>query len=109
VNFLIDNQLPAALARFLVEREENALHVLDLGMDEASDIQLWGYAIQHSMILISKDEDFFHLANRSGDTGRLLWVRLGNCRNHALIGAFEQKISVVLTAYQQGHRIVEIR
>lgn len=30
--------------------------------------------------MISKDEDLLFLANRPGDKGRLVWVRLGDCR-----------------------------
>ena len=35
-------------------------------------------AIAENRIEISKDEDFFILATRPGDFGRLLWLRVGN-------------------------------
>lgn len=37
MTFLIDNQLPQALARLFVSHGHKAEHVLDLGMDEAND------------------------------------------------------------------------
>ena len=38
-------------------------------MDEASDLEIWNYAAAGNWIVVSKDEDFLHLANREGDSG----------------------------------------
>ena len=45
MNFLVDNQLPAALSRFLTTCGQRS----------------WDYAKTHGLIVVSKDEDFFHL------------------------------------------------
>ena len=37
MKFLVDNQLPIALARWLASRGDECQHVLDLGMESASD------------------------------------------------------------------------
>jgi predicted nuclease of predicted toxin-antitoxin system len=58
---------------------------------------------------VSKDEDFVPLVNRSGDTGRLIWVRLGNCRNKVLIAAFDRIHDDLFRAIESGQRIVEVR
>ena len=62
-------------------------------MDEASDIEIWNYAADRNWIVVSKDEDFLHLANRQHDTGKLLWVRIGNCRKQTLLQAFDKELS----------------
>ena len=51
------------------------MHVFDAGLAAATDVEIWNRASAEDRIVISKDEDFFHLANRVGDTGRLLWIR----------------------------------
>jgi predicted nuclease of predicted toxin-antitoxin system len=109
VNFLVDNQLPEALCRFLEQRGHQAKHVLDLQMDASNDIEIWNYAAGANSIVVSKDEDFLHLANRLGDAGRFLWVRIGNCRKQALLQAFDRDLSRVVLAFDEGFRIVEIR
>jgi predicted nuclease of predicted toxin-antitoxin system len=45
VKFLVDNQLPAALARWLAARGLDACHVSDIGLEEASDQHIWDYAV----------------------------------------------------------------
>jgi len=109
VKFLVDNQLPAALARFLGKQGHDARHVLDLRMDEASDADIWQRAVSEDRVLISKDEDFLHLANRADATGSFIWVRLGNCRKQALLAAFERALPQVLAALEERQRIIEVR
>ena len=74
-----DNQLPAALARFLCSLGADCQHVLELGLGQASDSEIWRYSAAHQLVLMSKDEDFFHRAMAPGATVQLVWVRLGNC------------------------------
>jgi predicted nuclease of predicted toxin-antitoxin system len=109
VRFLVDNQLPVALARFLRGQGHQADHVLDTGNDEASDREIWEIARSDGAWLVTKDEDFFHLANRPGERGKLIWVRLGNCRNPALLARIEAELDAILAAGEAGHRVVEIR
>ena len=44
MRFLVDNQLPVALARFLTSAGSESLHVIDVGLAQASDSEIWRYA-----------------------------------------------------------------
>jgi predicted nuclease of predicted toxin-antitoxin system len=61
-------------------------------LDETPDLDIWSYARQRDWVLVSKDDDFVHLANRPGDQGRLVWVRTGNCRKPALLESFAKAL-----------------
>ena len=106
MKFVVDHQLPAALARWLSARGEDAVHVLDLALDSSPDADIWSRAGAEDRSVVSKDEDFFHLANRADDGGRLLWVRLGNCRTAALLARFESVWPGIEQSSAAGHRIV---
>ena len=105
----MDNQLPVALAQWLAEQGADAVHVLNLGLDALADTGIWTRAAAENRIVVSKDEDFFHLANRDGDTGRLLWVRIGTCRNAALLARFATDWPSIQQTFASGQRIVEMR
>jgi predicted nuclease of predicted toxin-antitoxin system len=109
VTFLVDNQLPQALVRFLVSRGHKAEHVLDLGMDEANDQAIWDYAGKKRCVIVTKDEDFISLSLQTGAKHQVVWVRLGNCRTPALLAAFETALPKLTLALQQGDRVVELR
>lgn len=109
MNFLVDNQLPEALCNFLTTQGHHSSHVIALQMDEASDLEIWNYAAKGDWIIVSKDEDFLHLANRPGEFGKLLWVRIGNCRTASLLRSFEKELPEIVRAFDAGVRVVEIR
>ena len=109
MKFLVDNQLPPALAR-LIETEfgEEASHVADLGLAGASDAELWSHVTETDSVLISKDEDFVNLVLRV-PTARLVWVRVGNCRKAALLNLFRGTWPRILNRLQNDDRFIEVR
>jgi predicted nuclease of predicted toxin-antitoxin system len=109
VKFLIDNQLPLALCRFLQSRGHEAIHVTDAGLDESSDNVIWQYAVDRALVLISKDEDFLHAASNVNAGTAFVWVRLPNCRKAALLAAFESALPQILEAVTSGQHVVELR
>lgn len=109
MQLLIDNNLPVALAEHLRRRGVPCVHVLDAGMEELDDLEIWTRAAGAEQIVVSKDEDFLLLASRAGDTGRMIWVRLGNCRNAPLLAAFDQAYEAIVRAIESGQRVIELR
>ena len=75
MKFLVDNQLPTALARFLASRGVDCQHVLDVDLGGATDAAIWNYASQNDCVVISKDEDFLYMANIPSAKARLIWVQ----------------------------------
>lgn len=108
MKFLVDNQLPVSLARHLATHGHDARHVSELGLEEADDRRIWLWAIGEQCVVVSKDEDFFTLANQVGDRGRLIWVRLGNCRKGVLLEAISKAMPQIQAAFESGQRIVEL-
>ena len=109
MKFLVDHQLPPVLAEHLRKLGHEAQHVRELGLKSEADFAIWNYAALHDLVLISKDLDFFELASRPGESGRLIWVRLGNCRNQPLLRTFETFLPQILEQLAEGSRIIEIR
>jgi len=109
MKFLVDAQLPLTLAKWLRGRDCDALHVLECDRAQTKDRDLWTFAEQEERIVISKDEDFLILACRPGDTGRLLWIRLGNCRTSTLLTVLNRQWETIARAFQEGQQIVEVR
>lgn len=58
MRFLVDAQLPPALARWLAAKGHEAEHVGDKGMQAASDTAIWDFALASSAAIVAKDEDF---------------------------------------------------
>lgn len=109
MKFLVDNQLPPALARYISENlQAEARHVIDLGLRDDSDSDIWRYASENDFVLISKDDDFVTL-NSARPSAKLLWVRLGNCRRVFLLKVFREQWPRILNRFENGERFVELR
>jgi predicted nuclease of predicted toxin-antitoxin system len=108
VRFLVDAQLPPALAKWLREKGHQADTVRDVGLRDADDNAIWTYAGNGGAVLVTKDEDFALLASGI-DRPRLLWVRTGNVVNRLLLARFEQAWPQIEAHFESGARLVELR
>ena len=108
MKFLVDAQLPPALARWLAARGHDAKHVADFGMAKAKDQIIWRKATLESFIVITKDDDFIELA-RMKPGPKIVWVRAGNISKQQLFTKFENGINAIVTTLQTGEMLVELR
>ena len=109
MKFLVDNQLPPALATHLALQDVVSQHVSAVGLDQASDRDIWTYAATNGFIIVSKDEDFLHLSIADPGGPPVVWVRLGNCRKGTLLAAVDRCWPSLMSALQTGSKIVEVR
>lgn len=109
MNFLIDSQLPPALARWLAERGYHAVHAIDAGLEAVEDSVIWEHARKEKMIIVSKDEDFVDRWLSKSEGVSLVWIRKGNCSNRALLAWFEPLWPEVLKRLEQGDQFIELQ
>jgi len=83
--------------------------VLALGLDCATDAEIWNYAKANSFVLITKDEDFSRRASQPNATVQVVWVRLGNCRKAVLLSVFDSVFLQLEASLQAGDHLIEIR
>jgi predicted nuclease of predicted toxin-antitoxin system len=109
VRFLVDAQLPPALARLIAERGHIAEHVTDIGPGDAPDRDLWRYALARQAVIVTKDEDFADMVAMGGEAPFVVWVRVGNTRRASLVAWFEPLIEQVVAMVESGNRLIELR
>lgn len=62
MRLLFDQNLSRHLVRHLVGEYPDSEHVTDVGLDTASDREIWDYAADHDLAIVSKNADFRQLA-----------------------------------------------
>jgi predicted nuclease of predicted toxin-antitoxin system len=108
VKFLIDAQLPPALARYLREVGCEAEHVIDIGLESSDDSPIWDYAAANAVVIVTKDEDFAARTQMNPDGPAVVWLRIGNCSNLALLQWFAPMLPHVIDCLRQGEKLIEI-
>ena len=108
MRFLVDAQLPPALARWIASQGHDTQHVADFGMAGAPDQAIWDKAVELNCVIVSKDEDFVHLSGK-GSGPQLVWITFGNTTKIAMFAKMEKIFPQIAEALELGERVVEVR
>lgn len=108
MRFIVDAQLPPALARYLASQGFDAEHVFDLGMNAAEDGEIWKYALNAGAAIITKDEDFAVRSTMIERGPTIVWIRIGNASKQALLNWFGPMLPAIEQAVTAGERLIEI-
>ena len=109
MRFLVDAQLPPALARHLASQGHEAEHVIDIGLKNATDSEIWNYALELQCILVTKDEDFPNRLGYSPNAPVIVWLRIGNTSRRALLAWLSPLIPQIVKMIELGEWLIVVR
>jgi predicted nuclease of predicted toxin-antitoxin system len=81
VNLLLDQNISFRVVVLLTNTFENVKQVKQLNLTDASDLDIWNYALKNKFTIVSFDSDFIDLANLKGSPPKIIWLRFGNSSN----------------------------
>lgn len=108
MKFLIDTQLSHKLAAWLIAQGHEAQAVREVGLRDADDSAIWGYALQTGAAILTKDEDFAARAAQAENAPVIVWLRIGNCTNEALRTWLDPRLPAIVKLVTQSSRLVEV-
>lgn len=79
-----------------------------VGLLRASDAAIWNYAVTHSAIVTTKDEDFPRHRATASVGPQVIWLRIGNARRERLLHWFELAFPETVEALERGDAVVEV-
>lgn len=107
MRFLVDAQLPQALALWLRQRGHSADHVRDLALEAQPDDKVVAKVVESGAVIITKDADFSRLSMMSPNC-KVVWIRFGNATSQNLIRRLEPVFSEIELALEDGQNLVEV-
>ncbi len=108
MKFLLDQNMPVVLAKWLEARGHQAEHVKRLRFHEADDLAIVLHARRTGAIVITKDSDFQRLAAPPPQGPQIVWVRLGNTTNPELFEVWEPLWPSIEQALMDGETLIEV-
>lgn len=78
MRLLLDQNLSRHLVPQIDVTFPESRHVTEVGLQTATDREIWSYAGEHGFIIVSKDSDFRQLAFLLGPPPKAVWLSLGN-------------------------------
>jgi predicted nuclease of predicted toxin-antitoxin system len=107
LRFLVDAQLPPALARRIEALGHSAEHVVDCGLATAADDVIRTYAANIGAVIVTKDEDFA-IRRVLQEGPAVVWLRIGNTRRAELLRRIDGDLAAIVAALERGETLVEI-
>jgi predicted nuclease of predicted toxin-antitoxin system len=78
MKLLFDQNLSHRLVRGLQDLFPGSLHVRHLGLAEADDLEIWNYAKERDLVIVTQDSDYPDWNKLRGAPPRIVWLRCGN-------------------------------
>lgn len=85
MKLLFDQNLSRRLVGHLRDVFPESEHVTSVGLDTATDREIWDFARENGHLIVSKDSDFRQLAFLYGPPPKVLWLRVGNASTASIL------------------------
>ncbi|MEA5126949.1 MAG: DUF5615 family PIN-like protein [Proteiniphilum sp.] len=110
IRLLLDANLSWRSVNLLRQYYDDCSHVDSIGLSiPARDMEIWEYARQNEMIIVTNDEDFLHLAGAKGFPPKVILLRVGNqSRKHIEHLLINMKPQIILFIDSPEYGVLEL-
>lgn len=102
MKLLFDQNLSPRLVHRLSDICAGSAHVSTLGLDRATDREVWEYARDNGFIIVSRDTDFSEMSVVQGYPPKVVCIRRGNCSTGAIEDLLRRDVEL-LAELEQNH------
>lgn len=92
MKLLLDQNVSFRVIKLIEEIYPNSVHVKQVNLENASDIDIRKYAITNDFIIVTFDDDFNKYNELLGPPPVIIWLRKGNLTN--------QQVAAILIAHK---------
>jgi predicted nuclease of predicted toxin-antitoxin system len=109
VRFLVDAQLPPALADWLGNQGISASSASREGFRDSDDGSIAHFAMAGDWVVLTKDEELMERGLDPKHGPRVVWLRIGNSTNRILKEWLGPLLPEIIQRLEEGQRVVEVR
>ena len=99
MKLLLDENLSRRIVPLLVTDFPGTTQVTLLGMERASDMEIWQYARDNGFSIVSKDADFYDLSLLNGAPPKIIWLKSGNVTKAEIVNLLVCNKAAIKSAF----------
>jgi predicted nuclease of predicted toxin-antitoxin system len=84
LKLLLDENLSRRMLGLLLAPFPGSTHVALVGLQRASDAEIWEFARANDFVIASRDADFYERSLISGQPPKVVWLNCGNLSTDAM-------------------------
>lgn len=96
MKLLFDQNISFRVLKKLDKFFSGSGQVKDLRLQNFSDKQIWNYAKENNLSIVTFDSDFFDLANLFGHPPKIIWLRMENRKTNGIVELLISKSEIIL-------------
>ena len=108
MRLLFDQNISFRLIHKISELYSEATQVREAGLENATDNEIFEYALQNDYTIVTFDADFCDLNNLKGFPLKIIWLRTGNVTTKNLEKIFRDKFDVIRDFLEGDNACLEI-
>jgi predicted nuclease of predicted toxin-antitoxin system len=85
MRLLFDQNISFRVAKKLQNHFPGCMHVSDCKLNDSEDSDIWGYAKNNNLVIVTYDSDFYDISIINGHPPKILWIRAGNLKTNELV------------------------
>ncbi len=108
MKLLFDQNISFRLIRKIADLYPEAKQVRELGLENASDREIFDFAIKNKYTIVTFDADFCDINNLKNFPIKIIWLRTGNITTKNLERIFTEKFELIQTFLTENSGCLEI-
>ena len=108
MKILLDQNISYRLVKIISQQYPDAKQVRELGLENATDIEIFEFAGKNGYTIVTFDSDFCDLNNLKGFPIKVIWLRTGNTTTKNLAGIFRNKYDLIRKFLTEENGCLEI-
>ncbi len=104
MKLLLDENLFRRIIPLIESYFPDSKQVAVLGLERASDYEIWEYARNNNFVIVTHDSDFYDLSLLKGSPPQIIWLKIANTSNQGIANLLidnEKKIYSLLEAKEK--------
>ncbi len=78
MKLLLDQNISYRLLKKISDVFPDSGQVLQLGLNNAPDMEIWSFAKENDFVIVTFDSDFFDISVLNGYPPKIVWIRTHN-------------------------------
>jgi predicted nuclease of predicted toxin-antitoxin system len=85
IKLLFDQNISFRILRQLPDIFLNSQQVRTIGLEDATDLDIWAYARSNGYTIVTFDADFYDISLIKGHPPKIVWLRTGNSTTAGIV------------------------
>jgi len=108
MKLLFDQYISFRLIKQITDLFPNSKQVLELGLENSTDIEIFNFAKRNDFAIVTFDSDFCDLNIIRGFPPKIIWIRTGNTSTKDLANLFRKKSDLIKLFLDEDYGCLEI-